>query len=414
MMNLVGELVIDRRRLLEILRNLTDRYGHDSTIEQLSDIAQHLTRVSDELQQQVMRSRLLPVESVFNRFPRMVRDLAKRSGKQVRFVVEGQETELDRSVFDHLGDPLVHLLRNALDHGVETPEERVAAGKPEEATIVLSARHEESMIVLEVTDDGRGIDPQRMRRTAIRKGIYSADAAGRLSDDEAINLIFSPGFSSAAEVTDVSGRGVGMDIVRTNIEKVNGTVTVATQLGEGTTFTIRLPLTLAIIRALLVRVGEATFTIPLVSVQETLRIQTDTMHAVHGREIALLRGQALPLLRLADVFGGPYGSVDRREGASVFVVWVRTGRADLGLIVDSLIGEQEVVIKPIDGVIGEIEGLAGATILGDGSVSMIVDVPKVVERLAARVDRPAPHPAHSSRFEVHGWPDARQERAAAG
>jgi two-component system chemotaxis sensor kinase CheA len=385
MMNLVGELVIDRGRLLQVLREFTGRFGNDPTIEHLSDLTQHLSRVSDDLQQQVMLSRLLPVESVFNRFPRMVRDLAKRSGKSVRFVMEGQETGLDRSVIDEIGDPLLHLLRNAVDHGVEKPEERRAAGKPEEATLLLSARHEESYIVIDVTDDGRGVDPQKMRATAVRKGILSAEGAARISDEEAINLIFAPGFSSAEKITDVSGRGVGMDIVRTNIEKVNGTVKVSTRLGEGTTFTIRLPLTLAIIRALLVRVGEATFTIPLVSVQETLRIRTETIHTVQRREVVLVRGQALPLVRLADVFARPGQRVERLDEESCYVVAVRTGRTDLGLIVDGLIGEQEVVIKSIEGVIGDVEGLAGATILGDGLVSIIVDVPKVVERLAMRI-----------------------------
>lgn len=302
MMNLVGEMVIDRGRLFQVLRELTSRVGADPAIEHLSDITQHLARVSNDLQQQVMLSRLLPVESVFNRFPRMVRDLARKTGKSVRFELEGEQTGLDRSVIDEIGDPLLHLLRNAVDHGVELPDERVAAGKPAEATLLLSARHEESYIVIEVKDDGRGIDPRKLREAAVRKGLLSPEAAARTSDEEAINLIFAPGFSSVEKVTDVSGRGVGMDIVRTNIEKINGSVRVSTQVGEGTTFSIKLPLTLAIIRALLVRVGEATFTIPLVSVQETLRIHTTTIHTVQGREVVLVRGRTLPLVRLADVF----------------------------------------------------------------------------------------------------------------
>jgi two-component system chemotaxis sensor kinase CheA len=271
---------------------------------------------------------------------------------------------------------LLHLLRNAVDHGVEVPEERRAAGKPDEATLLLSARHEESQIVIEVTDDGRGIDPHKMCAAAVRKGLLTSEAAGRLSDEEAINLIFAPGFSSTEQVTDVSGRGVGMDIVRTNIERANGAVAVATSLGEGTTFTIRLPLTLAIIRALLVRVGEGIFTIPLASVQETMRVSTETIRTVQRREVVLVRGQALPLVRLAHLF---------RPAEWCYIVAVRTGRSDLGLVVDALVGEQEVVIKSISGALGEVEGIAGATILGDGRVSMIVDVPKVAERLAATV-----------------------------
>lgn len=385
LMNLVGELVIDRGRLLQVLRELSDRFGNDPALEQLSDLTQHLSRVSDELQEQVMLSRLLPIESVFNRFPRMVRDVARKGKKSVRFAVAGGETGLDRSVIDEIGDPLLHLLRNAVDHGVERPDARIAAGKPAEATITLSARHEESHIVIEVTDDGRGMDPQKLREAAVDKGLLSQESAGRLSDDEAINLIFAPGFSSAEKVTEVSGRGVGMDIVRTNIEKINGTVRVATTIGEGTTFAIKLPLTLAIIRALLVRVGEAIFSIPLASVQETMRIRAEEIHTVQRREVVLVRGRALPLVRLAHVFRRHGERVERERAGACYIVAVRTGNQELGLIVDGLVGEQEVVIKSIGAGLGETEGIAGATILGDGRVSMIVDVPKVVEQLAVQV-----------------------------
>jgi two-component system chemotaxis sensor kinase CheA len=384
MMNLVGELVIDRGRLAQVLRELSGRLSGDPALDSLAEIAQHLGRVSDDLQEQVMLARLLPIENVFNRFPRMVRDLARKSGKQVRFIVEGEQTGLDRSVIDEIGDPLLHLLRNAVDHGVEPPAERRAAGKSPEATVRLAARHEENHIVIEVADDGRGIDPRRVRESAVRKGLLSPEAAARLSDEEAINLIFAPGFSTAERVTDVSGRGVGMDVVRTNIEKIGGSVRVQTQVGAGTTFVITLPLTLAIIRALLVRVGEAVFTIPLSSVQETLRVRTDAIRTVHQREVVLIRGQALPLVRLADLFGGRGRSAEPAASDGRYVVVVRSGRTELGLVVDRLIGEQEVVIKSIGGVLGEVDGIAGATILGDGRVSMIVDVPKVVDRLAAR------------------------------
>jgi two-component system chemotaxis sensor kinase CheA len=385
MMNLVGEHVIDRGRLQQVVRRLSDTLGTNASIEGLTDITQHLARVSDEMQERVMLFRLLPVESVFNRFPRMVRDLARRSGKSVRYVIKGEQTGLDRSVIDEIGDPLLHLLRNAMDHGVEMPEERMAAGKPEEATILLSAEHVESHIVIQVSDDGRGIDPAKMRATAVRRGILSQEAANRLSDEEAINLIFAPGFSSAEQVTDVSGRGVGMDIVRTNIEKINGSVQLSTKLGVGTTFTITLPLTLAIIRALLVRVGEAVFTIPLASVQETMRIHTDSIHTVQGHEVVLVRERALPLVRLADVYKHPGVRADRQESQWCYIAAVRSSGSELGLIVDGLIGEQEVVIKSLGEALGNTEGVAGATILGDGRVSMIVDVPKVIESLAAQV-----------------------------
>lgn len=377
LMNLAGELVIDRDRLARTLRDLTAAFGNHPAIEQLGDLAQHLARLGDDLQDTVMLSRLLPVESVFNRFPRMVRDLARKSGKSVEFVMEGGETGLDRSVIDEIGDPLLHLLRNALDHGIETPAERTAANKSAGARLVLSAQQIENRIVISVTDDGRGIDPQRMRATAVRKGLLNMDVAARLSDAEAIQLIFMPGFSSKEEVTEVSGRGVGMDIVRTNIERVGGTVDVNTELGRGTTFHINMPLTLAIIRALLVRVGEETFTLPLSTVKETLRLRAETVHTLNGREVALVRGQTLTLARLADVFRlGPRG--EQSADGWRYVVSVRTGGAELGLIVDDLIGEQEVVIKSLGSVLDGADGVAGATILGDGRVAVIVDVPKII------------------------------------
>jgi two-component system chemotaxis sensor kinase CheA len=385
MLNLVGELVIDRGRLAQAMRELNERHGASASLEHLADVAQHLARLSDEMQDRVMKFRLLPVESVFNRFPRMVRDLARKSGKAIRYETEGGDTGIDRSVIDELADPLLHLIRNAIDHGVETPEERAAAGKPEEATILLSAAHVENQIMVEVRDDGRGIDPAKLRAVAVKKGLLSQEAVDRLDDEDAINLIFMPGFSSAAQVTDVSGRGVGMDIVRTNIEKVNGSVSVQTELGIGTTFTIRLPLTLAIIRALLVRVGEAVFTVPLSTVQETLRIRREAIHTVQGREVVTICEHTLPLLRLSDLFGRRTQRVQHEHGEWAYIVSVRSGRTELGLIVDGFVDEQEVVIKSIDTTLGDTEGIAGATILGDGSVSMIVDVPRVVESLAAKV-----------------------------
>jgi two-component system, chemotaxis family, sensor kinase CheA len=377
MMNLVGELVIGRGRLVQVLRALTAQLGSTAEVEQLADIAQHLSRTEDELQQTVMNSRMLPVESVFNRFPRMVRDLSRKSGKVVDFVMAGGETGLDRSVIDEIGDPLLHLLRNALDHGIETSEERTAAGKPVESRLLLSAEQSENRIVIAVEDDGRGIDPQRMRETAVRKGLLKPDAAARLSDAEAVQLIFLPGFSSKEQVTEVSGRGVGMDIVRTNIERVGGTVEIETRLGKGTAFRITMPLTLAIIRALLVRVGEHTFTLPLSSVKETLRVRADAIHAVHHREVVVVRGQTLSLARLGELYRLSTPR-QRPHDEWCYIATVRSGAAELGLIIDELVGEQEVVIKAMDGVLGSADGVAGATILGDGSVSIIVDVPKVI------------------------------------
>lgn len=328
---------------------------------------------------------MLPVESVFNRFPRMIRDLARKAGKNVDFVVEGKETELDRSVIEEIGDPLIHLLRNAVDHGIEETVDRRAAGKPEAGAIKLSARHEENHIIITVQDDGRGIDARRVRDKAVEKGLIGAEAAARLSDAESVDLIFLPGLSTATNVSEVSGRGVGMDIVKNNIERLNGTVSIRTRLGEGSSFEVKMPLTLAIIRALLVTLDSRVFAVPLISVRETLELSADILRTVRGREVMQLRGEVLPLVRLGKLFarrrrlppdpdGGGAGRANGKAAGGGFVVAIRLGERQVGLVVDSLMGEQEVVIKSLGTFIGEVSGIAGATILGDGHVALIVDV----------------------------------------
>ncbi len=375
LLNLVGELVIDRTRLTQLGGQLQSKYD-DISVGDLTETSQHIGRIVDELQESIMKARMLPVESLFNRLPRVVRDLAQRSGKKVDFVVEGRETELDRSVIEELHDPLIHLLRNCVDHGIESPEKRAAAGKSEVGRIRLSAMHRENRILLTVEDDGAGMDAGKIKATAVKKGLLTAEAAERLSDQEALELIFAPGFSTADTITDVSGRGVGMDIVRTNIEKLNGSVAVESHLGKGTHFTLELPLTLAIIDALMVGLGDQILAVPLVSVVETLRVLRSEIQWVNKQRAIQLRGSVLPLIGLDRALGLPSCSDSNDR---VFVVAVRVGDNRFGLVVDSLLGELQVVIKSLGRQVGTIAGVTGATILGDGRVALILDVPSLVK-----------------------------------
>jgi two-component system chemotaxis sensor kinase CheA len=397
LMNLIGELVIDRTRIAQLCAQIGHQLGNDATVEHLQEVAVHIARITDQLQDEVMKARMLPIENVFNRFPRMMRDLAKRLNKEFQFEIEGKETELDRSVIEAIGDPLIHMLRNSVDHGIEPPEERERLGKPRSGTVWLRARHQENHIIIEVEDDGRGIDPAKMREAAVKKGLMSREAAHRLSDREAINLIFASGFSTAQQVSDVSGRGVGMDIVRSNLQRLGATIDIESWVGKGTRFCIRLPLTLAIIRSLLVRVGEAVYAIPLNSVAETLRVTPKSVRSVRRQPTILLRGETLCLAHLqsllpvhakqspkalAVVRSEPMHQLQRKEGAvhstvgleALNVVVVGLERERMGLIVDSFIGEQEIVIKTLGKFIGDVQGVSGATILGDGRMALILDV----------------------------------------
>jgi two-component system chemotaxis sensor kinase CheA len=380
LLNLVGELVIDRTRLIGLGRALQDELGEHHMLSEITETVFHLGRVTDEMQAEVMKSRMLPIGTVFSRFPRVTRDLSTRQGKKVELVIEGQETELDRSVIEEIGDPLVHLLRNAIDHGIEMPEDRVQAGKPEVATVKLTAEHVESSIVITVQDNGRGIDPARIKAKALEKGIISFESSQRLSDAEAVELIFAPGFSTASTVTEVSGRGVGMDIVRTNVERLGGSVEVQSKLGEGSRFLLRLPLTLAIVQALLVRVGGGIYALPLSSVTETLRVPVTEIQKLQQQEAILLRGRVLPIVRCSNLFHCT--SEVPADARDILVVAVKVGERQIGLAVDRLLGEQEVVIKSLGDLIGDVPGLSSAAILGDGTVALIVDVPALVQRLA--------------------------------
>ncbi len=371
LMNLVGELITDRNRLYQIRGTLEASIRNSNQLDVLSDTITHVGRITDQLQMEVMGIRMLPVSNTFNKFPRMVRDLSLKLNKKIDLTIEGENTELDRSVIEEINDPLIHLIRNSVDHGIETAEERAKSGKPERAVIKLTARHEQGRIILTVEDDGKGIDPDKIRTVAVGKGIISETDAASLGEDEAINLIFSSGFSTAKVINDVSGRGVGLDIVRNNIQRLNGTVMVETEKGKGTRFMVTLPLTLAIVPTLLVQIGKNTLAIPLVTVLETLRISIDEVQTVNSKPVIRLRDKVLPLLEMADTFG--YKS-SRKEQGYRYVVVVGMGKQQMGLAVDNLLGQEEVVVKSLGLVIGEVVGIASAAILGDGSVILIVDV----------------------------------------
>ena len=405
LLNLVGELVIDRTRIAQLCSRFEQAFRSSELTENLNETAAHIGRITDELQDEIMKARMLPIDNVFSRFPRMVRDLAQKLEKEVNFVIEGKETELDRSVIEVIGDPLIHMLRNSIDHGIEIPAEREGKGKAPAGTVWLRARHEENHIVIEIEDDGAGIDPEKLRANAVKKGVMTAEAAARLTDREAINLIFDSGFSTAKVVSDVSGRGVGMDIVKSNLEKLGATVDIESKVGTGSRFTVKLPLTLAIIRGLLVQVNGGVYALPLASVVETLKIRPDEVHIINHREAILQRGRTLPIVRMRDVYPtrmtdyglSPAAAVAvvgangtgaglapemstlavtraRRKAEALYLVVVGAAEKQIGLVVDHLVGEQEVVIKTLGNFIGDIKGISGATILGDGHVALIVDI----------------------------------------
>lgn len=374
LMNLVGELVIDRTRIAQIGNDLSQKYS-DRQIEDFAETVSHIGRITSDLQDQIMKARMLPIETVFNRFPRVVRDLAQKLGKEVRLDLVGGETELDRSVIEVIGDPLLHILRNSIDHGIEMPEDRIASGKPAQGTVTVSAKHQENHIVIEIVDDGKGINFERVKEKAIGAGLTTAEAAAKMSDKEILQFIFHSGLSTAAEVSEVSGRGVGMDIVRSNIQKLGGLIDLDSTQGKGTRFGLRLPLTLAIIRGLLVKVAETVFVLPLGSVVETLLISQGEIQKINQREVVVIRGTTTPLVRMSQVFGI---DVEQTTSSDSYVVIVGLAEKRMGLVVDRLVGEQEVVIKSLSRFCGDVPGVSGATILGDGNVALIADINGIV------------------------------------
>jgi two-component system chemotaxis sensor kinase CheA len=369
LMNLVGELVIGKARI--------ERLVQESRLREFDEPLSQLGRISGDIQELVTKLRMVPVSFIFERFPRLVRDLSKTLKKEVALVLEGQETELDRTVIDEIGEPMVHLIRNCLDHGIEVPEERVRAGKAEKGTITISAYQEGSGVIIQVSDDGHGIDVAKVKEKALRKGVVTQEQADAMTEDELIHLIYLPGFSLAEKVTDISGRGVGMDAVKTKVEALGGQFEVHTKLGEGTSVFVRLPLTLAIVVALLIKVGDEIYAIPLESVEETILVKRENVKTVHGTPATLLRGDVLALSDLASILGT---ATPERDDAEYPVVVVKAGKNKIGFIVDELIGQQEIVIKSLGRFLSKIKGIAGATILGDGNVALILDVSSLYAR----------------------------------
>ncbi|WQV93775.1 chemotaxis histidine kinase/response regulator CheAY2 [Helicobacter pylori] len=371
LMNLIGELVLGKNRLIRIYSDVEERYDGEKFLEELNQVVSSISAVTTDLQLAVMKTRMQPVGKVFNKFPRMVRDLSRELGKSIELIIEGEETELDKSIVEEIGDPLIHIIRNSCDHGIEPLEERRRLNKPETGKVQLSAYNEGNHIVIKISDDGKGLDPVMLKEKAIEKGVISERDAEGMSDREAFNLIFKPGFSTAKVVSNVSGRGVGMDVVKTNIEKLNGIIEIDSEVGVGTTQKLKIPLTLAIIQALLVGVQEEYYAIPLSSVLETVHISQDEIYTVDGKSVLRLRDEVLSLVRLSDIF-----KVDAilESNSDVYVVIIGLADQKIGVIVDYLIGQEEVVIKSLGYYLKNTRGIAGATVRGDGKITLIVDV----------------------------------------
>lgn len=369
-MNMVGELVLVRNRLVRI--------GGKSSDESLSKAVANLDVVTADLQSSVMKTRMQPIKKVFGRFPRVVRDLARNLGKEIKLELVGEDTDLDKNLVEALADPLVHLVRNAVDHGIESPDKREASGKSRVGTVTLSAEQEGDHILLSITDDGGGMDPDALRKKAVEKGLYDDDSAARLTDEEAFNLIFAPGFSTKVEISDVSGRGVGMDVVKTKISQLNGSVDIKSRLGEGTSLVIKVPLTLAIMPTLMVMLGDQTFALPLMSVNEIFQMDLTKTNIVDAQECVTIRDKAVPLFYLKKWLVEE--EIDPLAEAHVVIVSVGTDR--VGFVVDRLIGQEEVVIKPLGQMLQGTPGMAGATITGDGTMALILDVPAMLKRYA--------------------------------
>ena len=376
LMNLIGELVLGKNRLLKIYDDVEERYEGEKFLEELNQVVSSLSLVTTDIQLAVMKTRMLPIAKVFNKFPRMIRDLSRDLGKQIDLEISGEETELDKSIVEEIGDPLVHIIRNSCDHGIEDPETRKAMGKPEKGLVQLKAYNEGNHIVVEIVDDGKGLDADMLKAKSIEKGIITEREADAMSEKEAFGLIFKPGFSTAAKVTNVSGRGVGMDVVKTNIEKLNGIIDIESEVGKGTVMKLKIPLTLAIIQSLLVGTQEEFYAIPLASVLETVRVPIDDIYTIDGKNVLRLRDEVLSLVRLSDVFG-----VNKvfDGGDQTYVVIIGVAEAKLGIIVDTLVGQEEIVIKSMGDYLQNIPGIAGATIRGDGRVTLIIDVGAMME-----------------------------------
>ncbi len=375
LMDLSGELVLGRNRLTQITESLVQEFRGHELIKKLQETMAQINFITTELQSAIMKTRMVPIAKLFQRAPRIVRDLAREFGKEIKVVLKGEETELDRSIIEELVDPLVHMIRNSCDHGIEPPEERIQAGKPRYGTIWLEAEHQENHIVIRIRDDGRGLNAEKIKQKALEKGLISPEVAAQLGDKEIYNLIFLPGFSTADKVTSVSGRGVGMDVVRTNIEKLKGIIEVDSKPGEGTTFTIKLPLTLAIIQGLLVEVQGEVYTIPLSSVIEVVSTNDYEIYTVNQQEVICIRDDIIQLVRMDQMLNTP---TIREDLENRYVCVVGFAEHRIGLVVDELLGQKEIVIKSLGDFLKQIPGIAGSTILGDGRVILIIDVIELI------------------------------------
>lgn len=362
LMSLVGELVINKTRLEQIYAS--------KNLQELNEAIEQINRITTDLQSVVQNVRMVAIDQVFNRFPRMVRDLAQELGKSVNLILEGKETELDRTVIDEIGDPLVHLIRNAIDHGLESVEERRALGKPETGTLTMSAKHEGNTVIICVEDDGRGINVEKVKKKAIQNGLLTSAQAEGMEESTILSYIFEAGFSTANAVTDISGRGVGLDVVRSKIQSLSGKVSLENKAGQGSKFVIKLPLTLAIIQALLVKVQDEIFAIPLGNINETTSLETQDIKNIQGQQVMVLRGKVLPLAFLKEILAVP----GQRASNEMYVVVVQKGEQQIGLVAEELVGQQEIVINSIGKILAGIRGIAGASILGDGRISLILDI----------------------------------------
>ena len=371
LMNLIGELVLGKNRLLRIYDEVEERYEGEKFLEELNQVVSTVSGVTTDLQTAVMKTRMLPIAKVFNKFPRMIRDLGRDLSKDINLEISGEDTELDKSIVEEIGDPLVHIIRNSCDHGIELPEVRLERGKPAQGKIELKAYNEGNTIIIEITDDGNGLDADFLIARSLEKGIISEREAESMSQKEAFTLIFKPGFSTAEALTSVSGRGVGMDVVKTNIEKLNGIIDIESEIGKGTAIKLKIPLTLAIIQSLMVGAQEESFAIPLSSVLETVRVPYSEIYTIENKNVLKLREEVISIIRLSDVFGVEQ-VLETEEFA--YVVMIGAAESKIGVIVDSLYGQEEIVIKSLGDYLDGIEGIAGATIRGDGNVTLIVDI----------------------------------------
>jgi two-component system chemotaxis sensor kinase CheA len=371
-MDLAGEIVLARNRLLNLAAKLDMSYSGDPHVESLLETTGFLDRVTSDLQLAVMKMRMQPIQKVFGKFPRMVRDMSRNLDKDIDLEIFGEDTEVDKTVIENIGDPLVHIIRNSIDHGVESPEERQAKGKPKKGRIIISAYQKGTMIVIEVSDDGKGIDVESVKKKALSKSMITEEESQRMSDDAAINLIFLPGFSTKEVSTELSGRGVGMDVVRTNVARLNGYVEVITKKDIGSTFRISLPLTLAIIQAMMVRIGDEFYAIPQTMIEETLRIKKHEIKNVTEQKVLTIRGKVLPIFDMSEVLGIRSRSEAKHDNSYVLVA--TTGNRRFCISVDGLLGQEEIVIKTINGIESEECGILGATITGDGKVVLILDL----------------------------------------